>query len=551
MLKRSILACLPLFLFPSLALAQVATGVIPGREWPATKFALDRGLEYTQVGGRSLLLDLYTPHVEYSGANAPAEPPAPVIVWIHGESRPFADRYPTPAASMIGNGYAVASIQYRSSAEASPAQQLEDCRAAVRWLRANASKYNLDPDHIGAWGISEGGRLAALLGSSAGLEAPDPATGVQAVVDFSGSAGKGLDPVAFGAKENAPIMIVHGDLDKVVPLRQSQALDAAWRKAGASATLEVVKGAGHDFNQLHRGNSIEQVSNFLDQNLNGGRHVRFWLGKIDTPDDAWVDPIIDEPVGMRYVTFAAPSLGPGRMASYLIYLPPGYGNAPAKRYPVLYYFHGGGGSARVADRWVQKLDAAIKAGICPPMIAVSIQGLPSNGYQDSADGKSPIESVVIKDLIPHVDANYRTIPRRESRAVQGLSMGGGGAFHLAFKYPEMFSMIYGMCSGVSNPNTAANPNAANRGRPRTAYDLENNPFNLAETNLAAIKGRFKILSVVGTDDFTLEVNKAFDARLTALGIPHEFKIVPHVSHGYKEYYEILDFSFFKTIGTTM
>jgi acetyl esterase/lipase len=57
--------------------------------------------------------------------------------------------------------------------------------------------------------------------------------------------------------------------------------------------------------------------------------------------------------------------------------------------------------------------------------------------------------------------------------------------------------------------------------------------------------------VVGTDDFTLEANKAFDARLAALGIPHEFKIVPHVSHGYKEYYEILDFSFFKTIGTAM
>jgi enterochelin esterase-like enzyme len=229
----------------------------------------------------------------------------------------------------------------------------------------------------------------------------------------------------------------------------------------------------------------------------------------------------------------------------LIYLPPGYDKNPAKRYPVLYYFHGGGGSARVGDIWVQKLDAAIKAGICPPMIAVSVEGLPGGGFLDTADGKSPIESVIIKDLIPNVDANYRTIPRRESRAVEGLSMGGSGAFHLAFKFPEMFSMIYGMCSGV------ADPNAATRGRARTAYDLANNPFVLAETNLAAIKGRFKIRSVVGTDDFTLEVNKAFDARLTALGIPHEFKIVPHVSHGYKEYYQILDFSFFKTIGTTM
>ena len=547
MLKVSIWTCLPLLLFPSLALPQVATGVIPGREWPATKFTMDRGLEYTNVDGRSLLLDLYRPQAEYAAsASQPAAPPVPVIVWIHSEAGQFTGRYPTPVASMVGNGYAVASIQYRSSAEASPTQQLEDCRAAVRWLRTNAGKYNLDPDHIGAWGMSEGGRLAALLGTSAGLEAADPASSVQAVVDFSGSAGsKGLDPASYGAKDNAPIMIVNGDRDTAMALRQSQALDAALRKVGANSTLKVVKGAGHDFKQLHQGDSVEQVNNFLDQNLNGGKHVRFWLGKIDPPDDAWVDPIIDEPVGMRYVTFAASSLGPGRMASYLIYLPPGYDKTPAKRYPVLYYFHGGGGSARVADRWVQKLDAAIKAGICPPMIAVSVEGLPGGGFLNSADGKTPIESVIIKDLIPNVDANYRTIPRRESRAVQGLSMGGGGAFHLAFKYPEMFSMIYGMCAGVSDPNAAA------RGRARTAYDLENNPFVLAETNLAAIKGRFKILSVVGTDDFTLEVNKAFDARLTSLGIPHEFKIVPHVSHGYKEYYQILDFSFFKTIGTTM
>ena len=547
MLKRSIWICLSLFLLPSLALSQVATGVIPGREWPATKFTLDRGLEYSQVGGRSLLLDLYRPEAEYSATSSqPPAPPVPVIVWIHGEAGQFTGIYPTPVARMVGNGYVVASIDYRSSAEASVTQQLEDCRAAVRWLRTNAGKYNLDPDHIGAWGISQGGRLAALLGTSAGLEAPDAAARVQAVVDFSGTTGgKDLDPASYAARDNAPVMIVQGDLDKIVPLRQSQALDAALRKGGATSTLEVVKGAGHDFKQLHQGDSVERVNNFLDKNLNGDKHVRFWLGKIDPPADAWVDPIIEEPVGTRYVTFAAPSLGPGRMASYLIYLPPGYDKNPAKRYPVLYYFHGGGGSARVGDIWVQKLDAAIKAGICPPMIAVSVEGLPGGGFLDTADGKSPIESVIIKDLIPNVDANYRTIPRRESRAVEGLSMGGSGAFHLAFKFPEMFSMIYGMCSGVSDPN------AATRGRARSAYDLANNPFVLAETNLAAIKGRFKIRSVVGTDDFTLEVNKAFDARLTALGIPHEFKIVPHVSHGYKEYYQILDFSFFKTIGTTM
>ncbi len=57
--------------------------------------------------------------------------------------------------------------------------------------------------------------------------------------------------------------------------------------------------------------------------------------------------------------------------------------------------------------------------------------------------------MVIKDLIPHIDATYRTIPRREARVLEGLSMGGYGAFHLGFKYPEMFGMISGMCNGIN------------------------------------------------------------------------------------------------------
>ena len=550
MLKRYVCACIPLLLLPSLALPQLAPGVITGREWPSIKFTFERNLEYAQADGRSLLLDLYIPHTGYQTPGSQPAVRLPVIVWLHGETGQFAGRYPSPIARMVGNGYAVASIDYRSSAEATPAQQLEDCRAAIRWLRANAGKYSLEADQIGVWGISEGGRLAALLATSAGLKNADPASSVQAVVDFSGPVNdKGLNPASFAAKENAPSMIVHGDNDKVVPFQQSQALDAALRKAGANSTLRVVKGAGHDFKQLRQGDSAELVNNFLDQYLKNGKHERIWLIRIDPPDDAWVDPIIDEPAGTRYVTFAAPSLGPGRMASYLIYLPPDYQKAPAKRYPVLYYFHGGGGSQRVGDIWVQKLDAAIKAGVCPPMIAVSIEGLPNGRFLDSPDGTTPIESVIMNDLIPNVDANYRTIPRRGARALEGLSMGGYGAFHFGFKFPEMFSMISGICSGVSDPHAPARPNTPRR--VETAYDLANNPFILAEKNLAAIKGRFKIRSVVGTEDFTLEVNKAFDARLTELGIPHEFKLVPHVSHGYKEYYEILDFSFFKTIATTM
>ena len=572
MLKRFVCACIPMLLLPLFFLSQASaqapaaspssgpaqrtgafttgriTGPIQGREWPEIKFTFDQGLAYTQVGGKTYLLDLYTPH---PGSLATPNPPGfvyPVIVWIHGETGPFTDRYPSPIASMVGNGYAVASISYPNSVEASIAQQLDDCRAAIRWLRANAAQYGLDANHIGAWGIGEGGRLAALLATPAGLKEGDTSGSVQAVVDFSGPVSdKGLNPVTFASKDNAPIIISNGDAGKAVPLRQTQALDAALRKAGANSKLVVVKGAGNDFKQLRQGDGVEQVNNFLDENLNGGTHTRYWLGKIDPPADAWVDPIVDEPVGTRYVTFAAPSLGPGRVASYLLYLPPGYDKSPAKRYPVLYYFHGAGGSQLVGDIWVQKLDAAIKKGICPPMIAVLVEGLPGGSYLDSPDGKTPIESVIIKDLIPSVDANYRTIPRREAPPPSKACLWADTACSISASSILKCSASFPACAPASP--IPMPPREGTPPRTQSAYTLANNPFVLAETNLAAIKGRSKIRSVVGTDDMTLDANKAFDARLTTLGIPHTFTIVPHVSHGYKEYYQILDFSFFKTIAT--
>ncbi len=91
---------------------------------------------------------------------------------------------------------------------------------------------------------------------------------------------------------------------------------------------------------------------------------------------AWVDPIIDEPEGTKYVTFPAASLGPNGLASCLVYLPPDYEKSTSKRYPVLYFLHGANGGQRVGDIWVQKLDAAIRAKQVPPMIAVMVEGLP-------------------------------------------------------------------------------------------------------------------------------------------------------------------------------
>src|SRR5262249_3763894 len=121
-----------------------------------------RNLEYVKGGHERQRLDLYVP--------AKADAPVPVIVWIHGGAWLGGSKAGGgPALAFVGKGYAVASINYRLSQHAVFPAQIEDCKAAIRWLRANAKRYNLNPERIGVWGASAGGHRVALLGTSRGL----------------------------------------------------------------------------------------------------------------------------------------------------------------------------------------------------------------------------------------------------------------------------------------------------------------------------------------------------------------------------------------------
>src|SRR5207244_967611 len=90
----------------------------------------------------------------------------PVVVWIHGGAWRGGNKTRCPAVFLTGKGFAVVSVNYRLSQHAVFPAQIEDCKAAIRWLRANAKQYQLDPDHIGVWGASAGGHLVALLGTT-------------------------------------------------------------------------------------------------------------------------------------------------------------------------------------------------------------------------------------------------------------------------------------------------------------------------------------------------------------------------------------------------
>ena len=146
-----------------------------------------RDLAYVTHGSRGQTLDLYAPK-KATGV--------PLIVWIHGGAFLFASKEgfpvePVPLHLML-EGYAVASINYRLSPEAVFPAQLEDCKAAIRWLRAHADELGIDPTRIGVWGASAGGNLAALVGTTGSVrdfdvgENLDYSSRVQAVCDFYG-----------------------------------------------------------------------------------------------------------------------------------------------------------------------------------------------------------------------------------------------------------------------------------------------------------------------------------------------------------------------------
>ncbi len=260
-------------------------------------------VEYARAGNKQLLLDLYLPE----GAG-----PFPVIVWIHGGGWVGGDKDGGPAIRQMSRGYAVASINYRLSYEAKFPAQIEDCKAAVRWLRANAATYNLDANRIGAWGSSAGGHLAALLGTSAevidlegNLSNAAFSSRLQAVVDWYGPTDllrmnqqalpcnvvnhdaelspeslligcaiqtckdktDRANPLRYVTPDDPPFLIQHGTADCLVPPLQSQILHDALQAIGLSSTLIYLQGAGHGGGAFDRSETLTVVDDFFDLHL--------------------------------------------------------------------------------------------------------------------------------------------------------------------------------------------------------------------------------------------------------------------------------------------
>jgi acetyl esterase/lipase len=307
-------ACLPRY---GLALALVTCAALgataqPGKgpKLPDT-VKLEADIPYAGTDNQRQRLNLLLP------TKPKDDGPLPVIVYIHGGAWLGGSRtagHGRLANYVAGGEYAGVTVGYRLTSEAIFPAQIHDCKAAIRWIRANAKKYNLDPDKIGVVGDSAGGHLVALLGTSGGVKDlegdlgphKDVSSRVQCVVDEFGPAeiltmgdgGSKMDhdgpnspegklvggrvkdkkdvaiaasPITHVAADNPPFLIVHGNKDPLVPHNQSERLSAALKKAKVECYFVTVEGGGHGgFRNPEIQNRERQ---FFDKHLRGAKNT--------------------------------------------------------------------------------------------------------------------------------------------------------------------------------------------------------------------------------------------------------------------------------------
>jgi acetyl esterase/lipase len=275
------------------------------RSASAAGVVVEKNIVYGKGGTDDLKLDLARP--EHSEGLLPG------IVYIHGGGWSAGNRtaYKNDIQEAAKRGYVAVTIEYRltqpnaSGKAAAPfPAQIEDCKCAVRWLRANAEKYHVDPNRIGATGGSAGGHLSLLVGVAGPVKKfegsggnPDASSQVQAVVNYFGPTDlaamygfnkrvdrlldtlvggtaqerpadyKSASPVTYVAKDTCPILSIHGTKDPLVPVDQAVEFDAAMKKAGATSELILLEGQEHGFKGSAALKARDATFAFFDKHL--------------------------------------------------------------------------------------------------------------------------------------------------------------------------------------------------------------------------------------------------------------------------------------------
>ena len=259
-----------------------------------------KDLEFALIDGHSLKLDLYMPE----DVKKP-----PLVLWIHGGGWHAGNKSSCGIKWITEQGFAVASTSYRLTDKAIFPAQINDCKSALRWLRANKSKYGYSTDKVAVAGSSAGGMLAALMGTSGDVKSLEGTVGgnleqssrVDAVIDFYGASdfilrsktqahrankpgsvvfkllGGGADKKIELAKQasaayhvssdDPPMLVFHGDKDNTVLLDQSLKIQEVYKSAGLPLDLHILKGAGHGGKQFYSEENKGRMVAFLNKHL--------------------------------------------------------------------------------------------------------------------------------------------------------------------------------------------------------------------------------------------------------------------------------------------
>ena len=426
----------------------------------------------------------------------------------------------------------------------------ENVRRALACLAILTEQGNVDDERLAAWGFSMG----ALLTIALAAEEPERLRAAAIVAGGVQESPERLYPsVAQARRIRAPFFIVSGEADERVAPATTDLLARILEANGVPHERRVVEGANHRAalsdaaadaaalawlkSQLGVSDAAASATDAPRPAMErGGRNGQGATPARQTPVSTWVDPDRTEPEHMRYKTFE--SRAAGGPVSYLIYLPGDHETDLQRRYPVVYWLHGRGGNQRGCGGVVALFDAAIRDGRMPPIIVVGVNGLSFSSYVDSADGKTPVRSVIVDDLVAHIDDTYPTIARREARAIEGFSMGGAGAAKIGFRHPEVFgvvSVLAGALHDLESMRRAGDTFDTIYGGDE-AYFKECSPWEVIERNADAIRGRTKVRVIVGAADGLLARNQTYHELAERLGIEHEFTIIPNAAHNAGQLY---------------
>jgi endo-1,4-beta-xylanase len=498
----------------------------------------------------------------------PAGPgPFPVVVLLHGgkyskqATLGLGRSQKSPVRDFISAGWAVYSIDYRPQDKiVLDPTEIDDCVLAVKAVRQLPF---IDPKRVGLHGGSHGANLTSRLAtrvpvSGAVLCAPAALD----LIEVKKSLGRGeklvmilsklvadmekrygataeeieKDPKKYGyssgltevAEVKCPLLIVNGKNDDNSPTSIIDVYAKKLRGAGKPVDTYLPENGPHGFyygrpdipewKEATKRSVAFFAKCFQEQ---PGKEDPARAREKENPDKKpaepptkyqygpmdWADPDSTGTEFLKYKTFRSKTIN--RDVSYMVYLPPDYETQTARRYPVLYYLHASGGTPkRDGAEIAKRFDKAIRSGRVDPLILVCPNGLRgATMYCDTRDGEYPVETVIVKDLIPYIDATYRTLAAREGRALDGFSMGGFGAAHFGFKFPAVFGVVSIQAPPLLGPELKQPlPARAWSKLFPTAmggdldYFRTNDPFALVAKNADSLRNRSMIRIVTHVED---------------------------------------------------